>query len=589
VRKGFLFILFVAAEINTLYAEDLSYKPGELIVRFRPKANGNQLTVTDQNIILASIGGGNVKHSFKLLPGLCVVKLPANKTVENALIAFKRFNGILYAEPNYRIRLLSTFPNDPRFDEQWGLHNTGQTGGTPDADIDAPEAWDTHTGSNSIIVAVLDTGIDRNHPDLLANMWINTGEIPDNNEDDDGNWYVDDVYGYDFGNDDNDRSDYRWHGTHCAGIVGAVGNNSQGGSGVCWDVTIMNVKICKDEGSTPSAWVDMAIEGIEYAVMMGADVLSCSWRIYDLPPRFFVPEALKYAVEAAGNEGVIVVASAGNDGENIDEEGNEQYPASYDSSNIVAVMGTDHDDNRATGWLWGQSSNWGPISVDLAAPGTDILSTTPTCETELMQSEGVSTYYDTASGTSMATPHIAGACAIIWSVNPSLTHLEVKAILLSTVDDLQVSEYDRENLGIQDRYDYCVTGGRLNLHKAASAANNYTSPFCLKNNLGQRMAWFDNLGNLFLQATLTTGVDPLNEDPDHDEFRVQDSSEDIAIIDTTNGDMYIKGSLYEWQGTLAPSEQSSDFIIKSSSTEVVAYIDESGDLYLKGTLYEYEE
>ena len=108
MRKGFLFILFLAAEINTLYAKDLPYKPGELIVRFRPKANGKQLTTTEQNIILASIGGGNVKHSFKLVPGLCVVKLPENKTVENALIAFKKADGILYAEPNYRIRLLSS-------------------------------------------------------------------------------------------------------------------------------------------------------------------------------------------------------------------------------------------------------------------------------------------------------------------------------------------------------------------------------------------------------------------------------------------------------------------------------------------------
>jgi len=143
----------------------LGYKPGELLVRFEPKLDGKQLTITQQNQLLASISRGTVKRSSKLVPGLTLVELPENLSVENALAAFKNASGILYAEPNYKITLDSTFPNDPRFDELWGMHNTGQTGGTVNADVNAPEAWDIHTGSSQIIVAVIDTGVDYNHPD----------------------------------------------------------------------------------------------------------------------------------------------------------------------------------------------------------------------------------------------------------------------------------------------------------------------------------------------------------------------------------------------------------------------------------------
>jgi len=141
---------------SPVQAADLNYKPGELLVRFAPKADGKQRTLAERNTVLAAIDGGTVKHSYKLVPGLTVVKLPANRTVQNAIPTFKTTQGILYAEPNYKLKLLSTFPNDTRFDELWGMHNTGQTGGTADADIDAPEAWDIRTDANAIIVAVSD-------------------------------------------------------------------------------------------------------------------------------------------------------------------------------------------------------------------------------------------------------------------------------------------------------------------------------------------------------------------------------------------------------------------------------------------------
>jgi len=196
-RKTVLLLSIVCLTVYSSlgFASDLSYKPGELIVRFAPKANGAQRTKAERNEVLTSIDGGNIKHFYKLVPGLTVVKLPANRTVENALPAFKTASGILYAEPNYKIKLLSTFPNDPNFGELWGMHNEGQTGGVIDADIDAPEAWDIITSSN-IIVAVLDTGIDYNHPDLAGNMWVNEAELNGaTGVDDDGNGYIDDIRG----------------------------------------------------------------------------------------------------------------------------------------------------------------------------------------------------------------------------------------------------------------------------------------------------------------------------------------------------------------------------------------------------------
>lgn len=173
----------------------VQYKEGELIVRFAPKDEGVQTTIEERDTILAGLGGGEIKGTYKLVPGLSLIKLPAGVKVEEVLENFNKTEGILYAQPNYILRAFSTFPNDPRGPapdggEQWGLHNIGQTGGTPNADIDAPQAWDIATDSN-IIVAVIDSGVDYTHPDLAANMWTNEAELNgDPNVDDDGNGYL---------------------------------------------------------------------------------------------------------------------------------------------------------------------------------------------------------------------------------------------------------------------------------------------------------------------------------------------------------------------------------------------------------------
>jgi subtilisin family serine protease len=453
------------------------YKEDELLVRFAPKATGTQFGTTEKNEILNTIGLGTINHEYRIVPGLSVVKLPPGKTVPDALEALNRTNGILYAEPDYKIHLLSMFPNDPNFPQLWGMHNTGQTGGTPDADIDAPEAWDIATGSE-IIVAVLDTGIDYTHPDLAANMWVNTREGPgDKNgdgrpgiagvdddgdglidedsegrqpgesgytndlvNDDDENGYVDDVYGWDFADGDNNPSDYYGHGTHVAGIVGAVGSNGIGVSGVCWNVKIMNLKIFPNYGD--EYFNSGAIAAIEYGVENGAQVLSNSWGGYTYR------QSLKDAIEAANAAGVLFVAAAGNSGRDY-----AAYPARYDCNNIISVMATNANDNRATGWPYGQSSNWGATSVDLAAPGSDVLS----C--------WLGGGYEYDYGTSMSAPFVSGACALAWSMNPALSHLWVKDIILNTVDVIPALENDPEYGRL------CVTGGRLNLYKAVIEAS----------------------------------------------------------------------------------------------------------------------
>jgi subtilisin family serine protease len=426
---------WVFAFLGDSIPADASYKPGELLVRFAPKAARTQRSTAEKHEILSVLGGGIIKRDYRIVPGLSVVKLPDGMTVQDALKTFNKANGILYAEPIYRVKALSTFPNDPRFGGLWGMHNTGQTGGTPDADIDAPEAWDIGTGNGDIVVAVIDTGVDYTHPDLAANMWINPGEIPGNGIDDDNNGYVDDIYGYDFCNNDGDPMDDYFHGTHCAGTIGAVGNNGVGVAGVCWNVRIMALKFLSSEGS---GYIDGAIACIEYSIDMGAKLSSNSWGGggYD--------QALKDAIDAAGAAGMLFVAAAGNSNQNSDIY--PLYPAAYDNPCIISVMATDHTDNKS--WF----SNYGPTSVDLGAPGTGILSTFPTYETDAMVYYGLSTNYETISGTSMATPHVAGACAFMWSMNPALSHLQVKQIILDTVD----------KLGALDGL--CVTGGRLNLY-----------------------------------------------------------------------------------------------------------------------------
>lgn len=321
------------------------------------------------------------------------------------LKSLEKRQDIKFAEPDFEMEVQVT-PNDPYFSNLWGLYNTwsGDPGNT---DINAPAAWDTGTGSNSIVVAVIDTGVDYNHEDLAANMWQNPGEIPGDFIDNDGNGYTDDIYGIDAINNDTDPWDDHYHGTHCAGTIGAAGNNGIGVAGVCWNVKIMALKFL---GSGGSGWTSDAVECVYYAIDNGAHIMSNSWGGGGYS------QALADAITAAQNADILFIAAAGNDA--LDNDILTHYPSSYVNDNVISVASTDYQENLSS------FSNYGVVSVDVAAPGSSVYSTMP----------GDSYAY--LSGTSMATPHVAGLAALLKSRNPALTWDQLKALILYTADPL---------------------------------------------------------------------------------------------------------------------------------------------------------
>lgn len=400
----------------------LSLAPAEfaadrILVRFRDAAAAAPV-----------LAGTSLGAAIGLVPGLRVVTLGPGVDVARALATYRADARVASADPDYVVRVDAT-PNDPRFADGslWGLHNVGQSGGTPDADIDAPEAWDVTTGDPATIVAVIDTGVDYRHPDLAANMWVNTREIPGNGRDDDGNGYADDVYGYDFYNNDPDPMDDHGHGTHVAGTIGAVGNNGIGVVGVAWNVKIMALKFL---GASGSGSLSDAIRALDYAVANGATISNNSYGGDGYS------QAFADALERARAAGHIFVTSAGNAGRDIDAS--PTYPASFTNDNVITVAATDRNDGRAS------FSNYGAVSVDLGAPGSGILST--------YKGGG----YATMSGTSMASPHVAGVVALVRGRHRDWTYRQVIDKVLSSVDP------------VASMAGKTVTGGRLNAAKAVA-------------------------------------------------------------------------------------------------------------------------
>ena len=329
-------------------------------------------------------------------------------------------------EPDYFVYAIKT-PNDSRLLDLWGMHNSGQSGGTSDKDIDGLEAWDLQTGSKDVLVGVIDTGIDGDHEDLKANMWTNPNEIPGNGKDDDGNGYIDDVNGWDFYNNDNNPYDDNSHGTHCAGTIGGVGNNGKGVVGVCWETSMVGIKFL---GGSGGGYLSDGVKSIAYATKIGVNLTSNSWGGGGYS------SSMKKAIDEAASQGIGFIAAAGNHAGNNDKY--PSYPASYESENVISVGANDHKGRSA------YFSCYGKNSVDLFAPGVNTLSTTP------------GNRYASFSGTSMATPHVAGAYALVLSANPSWNVHQVKDALMKGVDP--------ENT-LSEK---CVTGGRLNVFQALS-------------------------------------------------------------------------------------------------------------------------
>lgn len=442
--------------ISGVYADEVSessngtgesapapYVPGEVIVKYKDGTVAALAAEGSGPVALEALGA-EVATDFSAegLSNLQALDITGPVSVKEAIAELESSPYVAYAEPNYIISLslpetepagpdeigaLSalSFPNDPKFSDQWGLFNTGQTGGISGADIGASKAWDITTGSNAIVVAVIDTGVDYNHPDLAGNIWTNPGEIPNNGIDDDGNGYVDDVHGYDFINNDNDPMDDNGHGTHCAGVIGAIGNNGVGIAGVAWKVKIMPLKFLRADGNGDTA---ASLNAIAYARRMGANVISCSWG----------GTAKSQALgDAIASTNILFPCAAGNAGSNNDIT--PHYPSGFDSPQIISVAASDAKDGIPS------FSNYGATTVDVAAPGDWIMSTYPT---------SLGHQYVKMKGTSMATPHVAGLAALLLSKNPSMTPAALKAKIMDTVDKLPAFSGKT------------VSGGRINVYKA---------------------------------------------------------------------------------------------------------------------------
>jgi len=381
---------------------------------------------------------------LKVSPRSRLMRVQVPPGQEAALMAaFAARPDVEFVGYNYYVYALDT-PNDPSFNKQWPLHNSGPLtdGFLPDADIDAPEAWDTFTGNGNTVIAVVDTGVDYNHPDLAANIWTNPNEIAGNGLDDDNNGYVDDVRGYDIYNDDNNPYDDNSHGTHSAGIAAAVGNNGVGIAGVNWRAKIMPVKILSASGGGTIYELE---EGLYYAADNGANVINMSlggtcgtsWNI--------IQDAIDYAV----SKKILLVAAAGN----------YYHPYIYcpaAMAGVMAVAATTSADERAS------YSQYGP-EMDVAAPGGHI----GLYPTELrVYSTLPGSSYGYKYGTSMATPHVAGLAALLWDYAPTLYHTDVESIIEASADDIAPTGWDQ------------YTGsGRINADRALKSLGSLqTSP-----------------------------------------------------------------------------------------------------------------
>ena len=427
-QKALVFFVLGLVLLGVVYpaiAEEARYVPGEVLIKFKETA-----TEAQRNGVLREMGATKIKDfdfigvSHQRLNGL---------TVEEALSRFKGHPHILFIEPNIYCER-DVIPNDPIFPEQWQLHNTLGDPYPPNVDIRAANAWDVFRGSDEIIVGIIDSPIDVNHPDLVDNLYRNYGEIPLNGIDDDNNGWVDDYFG--FGYQGQDTAEGGLHGTAVSSVVGAKPNNGIGIAGVCWDVRIL--QLAEDRSITEIT------ARIDYAISCNAHILNMS---FGTNIEAYI-ETLRLACQRADDAGIYMVCSAGNDDKDIDDPDNDpHYPASYDIDNIIAVTSTGRFDN--------QTYNYGAVSVDLAAPYT--------AEVCIPGGE-----YDMVAGTSLSSPTVAGVLALMMGKFGPDSGMDFKARLLETVDHLESLEGK------------CVSGGRVNAFLAI-ADPDYMAPATIRN------------------------------------------------------------------------------------------------------------
>src|SRR5918911_192110 len=408
-------------------AEDSNDKDdAEVLVRFKP---GTSPETVDR--ITAQLND-RVEDRFEQIDREeMVIADEDGLDAEEVAAEYRALPEVLYAEPNFQIELEPgedkvgegpglkpayaasadhAHPSDPMFDDQWSLDNHGTRGGKEGADISAVKAWTKTQGSRKVVVAVLDTGVDYTHRDLVSNIWTRPASVPAYHDDELGSF--DDAHGFDASDMDGDPMDDNGHGTHCAGIVGAEGDNNDGIAGVNWKVEIMPLKFLDANGT---GTVKDAIECINYAIDrkkagVNLRVISASWG------STMYSRALEDAIRRAGDEGILFVAAAGNSA--TDNDRRQHYPSGYNLPNVISVAALTRQDELA------KFSNWGVKSVHIAAPGAEILSTWPNNQ------------YEEHSGTSMATPEVSGVAALILSVNPDMQLKELRERLLASVDKL---------------------------------------------------------------------------------------------------------------------------------------------------------
>lgn len=395
------------------------YKEGEIVVKFKSGRSALNLLQTRSKYNLKE--KRVLDHSTTKL-----LTFDPRTPVDQVIKELKDSGQVEYAEPNYVRKKASM--TDPLYGLQWGLRNTGQSidsnPGTAGFDMGAEYAWSQTKGNTSVIVGVIDTGIDINHPELKGQIWKNPGEIPGDGIDNDNDGYIDDVYGWDFANDDNtvfDSADYDDHGTHVAGIIAAK-NDSFGVVGVAPNVKIMPLKFLTADGGT----IADEIEALSYAKAKGVKIINMSLGGYGFSQAEY---------DAIKNMDALIVAASGNEGANNDDS-DPSYPASYDLPNIISVAAMDNN-GQIPYW-----SNYGATTVDLAAPGVDIVSTIPG------DNGNYAFAYTYFSGTSMAAPFVTGTAALLLSKYTSFSPLTIKDCILDTTNYLPFSAGKVHTMGM---------------------------------------------------------------------------------------------------------------------------------------------
>lgn len=408
-------------EVVAKNEQTLRNSSAEVLVRFKPG------TTLDQIRAIAAQNHDELEDEIESVSGLSVIDDLDNADAASVAAQYAAMSNVAYAEPNFRIKLNdpiqeafpsdlkyrnsdANFPNDPLFTDQWALNNSGADGGSDRADIDAIKAWATSKGSDDVVVAVVDSGVDYGHPDLKNNIWTRPRNIAAYSDDELGTF--DDVHGFSAVDKLGDPMDDNGHGTHCAGIIGAEGDNGIGIAGINWHVKIMPLKYLDRNGVGTT---EDAIEVINYAIDrkkagVNLRVINASWGSTEHS------QALEDTIRAAGEAGILFVAAAGNDGTDNDEI--PHYPSNFDLPNIISVAAVDRND-RLTAF-----SNFGERSVHIAAPGKDILSTYLNGE------------YRVLSGTSMAAPYVTGVAALIVAADPNISMSALRSRLLRSVDKL---------------------------------------------------------------------------------------------------------------------------------------------------------